>query len=126
VRWSLFMVAIVAEERGGLAAIRRSAQLVTGEWFRALGVLSIASLILGVLVSVPVSLVQVLVAVFDEADLGMSSTGAMIVNSATILCQVLFSSIGTVTYLLLFVDLRNRREGTDLLERVSSLERATP
>jgi hypothetical protein len=34
----------------------------------------------------------------------------------------LFASIGSIVYTVVFLDLRNRREGTDIGERVSQLE----
>jgi hypothetical protein len=126
VRWALFLPALVIEHLGPLESLRRSSQLVEHQWFRAFAVLTITSIILAVLISVPVSIVDVIVAIFDAPGLiNGSSTPAMIVNTASILCQLLFSSIGAIAYVLLFIDLRNRREGTDLLERVSSLEAAT-
>jgi hypothetical protein len=36
--------------------------------------------------------------------------------------RILLASIGSIVYTLLFIDLRNRREGTDIVERVSQLE----
>ena len=39
-----------------------------------------------------------------------------------IVVRILLASIGSIVYTLLFVDLRNRREGTDIFERVSQLE----
>jgi hypothetical protein len=39
-----------------------------------------------------------------------------------VILQILFASIGYIVYAVLFVDLRNRREGTDIVERVSQLE----
>ena len=43
-------------------------------------------------------------------------------NAVGVALQVLFASIGSIVYTLVFVDLRNRREATDILERVSLLE----
>jgi hypothetical protein len=42
----------------------------------------------------------------------------------TFIGRILLASIGSIVYTLLFVDLRNRREGTDIGERVSQLEAA--
>jgi hypothetical protein len=127
VRWSLFVPAIVLEGEGPLAAMRRSSRLVEHEWFRTGAVLTLAGLILAVLTAVPLTLVGLVIGLlglngtFLEGD----GTGSLITNSLTVVVQVLFSSIGTIAYLLLFVDLRNRREGTDLGERISSLEATT-
>ena len=38
---------------------------------------------------------------------------------------MLFGAIAYIAYVLLFIDLRNRREGADLAARVEGLERQT-
>jgi hypothetical protein len=124
VSWFLYLPAVVLEGAGPISALRRSGRLVEGQWFRAAGVLSLASLIVFALIVLPLAVVVMLM---NLAGLGgsvvASNPSATIAsNTATIVLQVLFSSIGAITYVLLFVDLRNRREGTDLVERISSLE----
>jgi hypothetical protein len=124
VRWSLYVPPIVLEGAGPVAGLRRSSRLVEHEWFRAAAVLTLASLILVVLVGMPL-----FIAVFVVTLLGLTGPLAdievatsLITNSLTLVVQVVFSAFGTITYLLLFVDLRNRREGADIGERISSLE----
>jgi Membrane domain of glycerophosphoryl diester phosphodiesterase len=126
VRWSLYLPAVVLEGEGPLGALGRSSRLVEQQWFRAAAVLTVASLILFVLVTVPLLLVGMLVGLLGVGGvLSLSSgPGSLITNSATLIFEVLFSSLGTIAYVLLFVDLRNRREGADLSERISSLEAA--
>jgi hypothetical protein len=124
VRWALLLPAVLIEGRGPLDSIKRSTRLVEHQWFRTFGVLSLASIIVAVLVSVPILLVD---AVFALAVPAARLNGELlqVVNSAaSSICQVLFSSISTIAYVLLFVDLRNRREGADLGERIESLESA--
>jgi hypothetical protein len=124
VRWSMFVPAIVLEGRGPLRALERSNWLVTGHWFHVAGVLSIASLIVGVLVSAPGYVVSLPVGVAAEARGGFGADPVQTVTSQalSLVCQVVFASIGTIAYTLLFTELRNRREGADLAERVSELE----
>ena len=88
--------------------------------------LTLATLILIVLVSVPVLVMDMVFAIigFSNVFTDVENTGPLISNTVTIVVQVLFSSVGTIAYLLLFVDLRNRHEGTDIGERISSLEAA--
>ncbi|HEY2596509.1 MAG TPA: hypothetical protein VGK33_21675, partial [Chloroflexota bacterium] len=43
-------------------------------------------------------------------------------SAVSIVAQILFASMGSIVYAMVFVDLRNRREGTDLAERLSQLE----
>jgi hypothetical protein len=79
-----------------------------------------------VLVSVPVTIVDVLFGVFARPGNTAYQEALQVLNSTvSSVCQVVFSSIATITYLLLFVDLRNRREGVDLSERIGSLEAAS-
>jgi hypothetical protein len=128
VRWSMFVPAIVVEDTGAPRSLGRSGELVRGEWFRAASVLSVASLIVGVLVSAPAYLVDIPLGVVSltRTDLGTSLVQAALRNGVAVAAQILFASIGTVAYTLLFVDLRNRREGTDLAERLAQLEAPLP
>jgi Membrane domain of glycerophosphoryl diester phosphodiesterase len=127
VRWSLFLPAVVVEGHGPLSSLRRSRRLTERQFFRSFAVLTLASVIVVVLVSVPVSLVDIVFnLVMRTSDLEAYQQRLQVLNSTvSSICQVLFSSIGTITYVLLFIDLRNRREGTDLGERIGLLEAAT-
>ena len=40
----------------------------------------------------------------------------------TLILRILFGSVGVIVYTLMFIDLRNRREGTDMAERLTQLE----
>ncbi len=52
VRWSLLGPIMIVERRFGLAAIRRSSELVQGVWWRTLGIVLIAAVIVRVPLSV--------------------------------------------------------------------------
>ena len=45
-RWGLYLAAAVLEDKGPLAALRRSAELTDRHWFRVFAILAIASLTL--------------------------------------------------------------------------------
>ena len=124
VRWSMFVPSAVVEGHGPIAALRRSSELVRGEWFRAASVLGVASLIVLVLASAPAYLVSIPLGVVGVArgNYGTDLVGLALRNGVSIVCQILFASIGTIAYTLLFIDLRNRREGTDLAERLQQIE----
>jgi hypothetical protein len=124
IRWSMYVPAIVLEDTGVTAALRRSGQLMQGQWFRVAGILTIASLIVGILLSVITSLVEVplVVASLFRGQVGLSPAETAISQAVGIIVRILLGSIGTIVYTLVFVDLRNRREGTDLEERLSQLE----
>jgi len=122
VRWAILVPAVVVEQKGPLGALQRSAELTDRQWFRTLGVMILAGIIVLVLVSVPIALVDVVFAIVTLTSTNNETLLQVVNGTASSICQVLFSSIGTIAYVLLFVDLRNRREGADLGERIESLE----
>ena len=126
VRWSLFVPAVVLERRGPLGALRRSSQLVHGEWFRTFGAGSVAAIIVILLTFIPAFVVGVVFGLSGTASAPgrPNVVESMVSNAATTLSQILFSSIAVITYTLLFIDLRNRREGADIAERLTQLEAA--
>jgi hypothetical protein len=87
-----------------------------------LGVMVLAGIIVAVLVSVPIVILDVVFALVTLSNTNGETVLQVVNATASSICQVLFSSIGTIAYVLLFVDLRNRREGADLGERIESLE----
>jgi len=92
-----------------------------------MGVLGVASLIVGILLWVLSALINFPLAIFEatRGQFGLTSTEAAISGGFATIVRILFESIGVIVYTILFVDLRNRREGTDIVERLSQLE-ATP
>jgi glycerophosphoryl diester phosphodiesterase family protein len=122
VRWVLFTPAVVLERRGPLDALERSAALVRGQWFRVLGVLTVIGIIVAILVLVPSGLVSLLTTLV-LSNVGRSMPLTLVNNLASVVGQVLFGAIAYIAYTLLFLDLRNRREGADLEARLESLER---
>jgi hypothetical protein len=120
VRWSLFVPVVVLERLGPLAALQRSGELVSGSWFRVLGVLVVMSIIVQILtglVSGVVSLGLYFLPSIGPASSFLGSVGG-------ILGQIVFGATLYIAYTLLFLDLRNRREGTDIAERLALLESA--
>jgi hypothetical protein len=122
VRWALFTPAVVLEGRGPVGSLGRSASLVQGQWFRAAAVLSVIAAIVFSLASIPSSLIA----------LGLNQTALnnllepRLVQAALRLSelvgQLFFGAITYVGWTLLFLDLRYRREGSDLGARVEALE----
>jgi hypothetical protein len=122
--WSLSLVAVVLEHQGPIGALRRSAQLVDQHWFRAMGIVLVAGLIVSVLQGVPTLLVQLPLTILAllRGQLALSAPEQTISLAFGIVTQVLFASMSGICYVVLFMDLRNRREATDIAERVSQLE----
>jgi hypothetical protein len=123
-RWSLIVPAAVLERCGPLDAIKRSSRLATGEWFRIGAVLSVTSAVVSALVITPLLLLLIAYDLLGLAGSPFAPNAArsFVTNVVTTLVSVPIGSIGIVGYTLLFIDLRNRREGTDLFERITALE----
>jgi hypothetical protein len=124
VRWSMFVAAIVLERLGPMAALRRSSVLVHRNGFRVIAILTVSSLIVAVLLYAPAALVEIPLAVSSASRgvVGFDPAAAAITNAVTVVLRILFGSVGAIVYTLMFVDLRNRREGTDMVERLTQLE----
>ena len=124
VRWSMFVAAAVLERRGPLDALRRSSELVDRQGFRVLAILTVSSLMVGVLLYAPAALIEVplLISSASRGQFGLDPTEAAISGGVSVVLQILFESVGAIVYTLMFVDLRNRREGTDMAERLTQLE----
>ncbi len=130
-RWSLALPSIVLERRGPIDGISRSSQLVAGNWFTATGLLTVVSLIVAVFVYIAIIGGGIAGALIGLGA-GAASQPATIfttiratevaVSLASILGQILFGPLTPIALTLLFIDLRNRREGSDLSERVGALE----
>ena len=58
-RWSMFVAAAVLERRGPLASLARSSELVNHHGFRVLSILTVSSLIVGVLLYAPAALIEI-------------------------------------------------------------------
>jgi hypothetical protein len=125
-RWGMFIGASVLENKGPVAALGRSAQLTERHWFRVFAILTVASVIIQVMLSVLGAFITIPFTIVEafRGQLGLSPAETAITNAVTLVAQILTASIASIVYTVLFVDLRNRREGTDISERVSLLEGA--
>jgi hypothetical protein len=125
VRWSLAIPAILLEEAGPLEAMRRSSALVEGRWFQVFGVWLVMGIVVGILESIPGLLIGAVGAgiAATAADPRAAATAAGIgQNAANIIGSVLFGALSFVAATIMFADARNRREGTDLAERLDQLQ----
>jgi len=125
IKWALWLQPIVLEGRGPVEAIQRSQALMAGNWFRSAGVLLVIGLITGILQALPGGILSILVGgavgLQGGADQGYLAMN-VVSNAANFIAYPLFGGLAFITTTLLFVDLRNRHEGTDLEERLSELE----
>jgi hypothetical protein len=122
--WSMYLCAVVLERRGPVGALGRSAQLVDRHWFRVVAILVLAGLIVSIVQSAPTLLVQLplYISAALRGQTALSGPELAASSAVSIVAEILFASMGSIVYAMVFVDLRNRREGTDLAERLSQLE----
>lgn len=123
VRFSLASPALMLERQGALPAMRRSAKLVTGAWWRTFGVLAL-TLLISFLISLIIAIPFVIIATaadseglaglysgngpdYDWPYLIITGIGAMIASTITY-------PISAGVTVLLYVDQRIRREALDL------------
>src|SRR5262249_50717000 len=101
-------------------------QLVNRQWFRVVAILTLGGLMVAVLQYAPSALIQIPLGVnaATRGQFGLAPVEQAISIGASVAVQILFASLASIIYTLLFIDLRSRREGTDLAERLRQLELA--
>jgi Membrane domain of glycerophosphoryl diester phosphodiesterase len=124
IRLSLTLPAVVLERISPVDAIKRSWHLTTGSFWRLFGILLLTALIVGVAGSVLTIPFTLLEAVIGHGSAGLfsiattTSAAALIVGGiGTILATTITRPISASVNVLLYVDLRMRREGLDLALR---------
>ncbi|WP_043264585.1 membrane protein [Streptomyces sp. CT34] len=141
VRYSLASPALMLEKQGVIAAMRRSAKLVRGAWWRVLGVQLLAYLLVAIVqfvIQIPATLIAFLIggeSLMDWANGTSSGTGwpfLIVLGIGAIISSAITFPISAGVTVLVYVDQRIRREALDLeLARAAGLpgydtEPATP
>lgn len=115
--------AVVIEEVGPLAALRRSWQLTRANWWRIFGMTLVVSLLVGVIsqvVMIPVSLLTSFLGtvVSPHGGSGQDAGMAVALGIATAVLGALVGALGyafqTSVMALLYMDLRMRKDGLDI------------
>ncbi|MBW1603260.1 hypothetical protein JJV70_14355 [Streptomyces sp. JJ66] len=122
IRFTLSPAALMLERAGVLTAMRRSAKLVRGSWWRIFGIQLLAALIVGVLgfiISLPATLIATAVGGGSGGLLGgppaeLSWTYLIIVGIGSVLTSTITLPFTAGVTALLYIDARIRREGLDL------------
>jgi hypothetical protein len=109
VRWSLTVAAMMAEDIGPIRGLGRSWNLVTGSWWRTLGILLIVGILQAIISYGLVIFLGLIAAIFATGDFQ-----AALVQIGGTLLSTLVSPITTIAVVLLYFDLRVRKEGLDL------------
>jgi MFS family permease len=115
--------AVVIEEIGPLAAMRRSWALTTGNWWRALGLTLVVAIMVSVIaqvVTIPVSLLSVFFTgvVSPHGGPDQAVAAAVALGVATAVIGAMVGAVGyafqTSVMALLYLDLRMRKDGLDI------------
>ncbi|NJO07805.1 MAG: hypothetical protein HC876_21055 [Chloroflexaceae bacterium] len=115
---------IVIEGYGPIGALRRSWNLVTGSFWRVVGILVVTWLLVGVLQWLPAYVVQLVLQILFSApeEFFMLQSFSTIANYVIL---IVFLPIQMTALTLLYYDVRVRKEGLDLELKVHSDNLAT-
>ncbi|MDX3232850.1 glycerophosphoryl diester phosphodiesterase membrane domain-containing protein [Streptomyces sp. ME19-01-6] len=123
IRYSLAAPALMLEKRGLGAAMRRSAKLVRGAWWRVFGIQLLALLIafvVSAVVEIPTSLLGMAVGGDNAMDwlsgesVSVSWTFLVVIGIGGVIASTITLPISAGVAALLYVDQRIRREALDL------------
>jgi hypothetical protein len=118
-RWSFTAPALLLEEQGVFAAMRRSFRLVHGSFWRVLGITLLAQLLVGVgstVIQMPFALVSTLFQDADRmyADFWTNLGQLSVQGIGKVLAGAVFYPFAAAVTTLLYIDVRMRHEGLDV------------
>jgi hypothetical protein len=109
VRWTLAVAAMMGEDLGPIRGLSRSWNLVRGQWWRTFGILLLVVIMQSVIGYALGFLFGLIAVAVTSGDVQLAVVGV----GSTIL-GALVSPITTIAVVLLYFDLRVRKEGLDL------------
>jgi hypothetical protein len=124
IKWIMAPAALMLEGVGPIAALRRSWTLTTGNWWRTFGILVLTAIIVSIITQIVATPVSFLAFGFGSFTSTPASTEDALLESLPVLLIVqavtaVFTAIGFAfqagVTALLYVDLRVRREGFDIV-----------
>jgi hypothetical protein len=124
VRLLVAIPVVVLEVSSPVAALRRSWLLVQGNWWRVFGVYLLAAIVVGVvagLIELPFTIARELISGHGSLGLGFASTAAPTVSALIvgaiggIIATTCTRPVSAGVSVLLYADLRMRKEGLDLV-----------
>lgn len=124
IKWIMAPAALMLEGVGPITALRRSWTLTTGNWWRTFGILVLTAIIVSIITQVVAAPVSFLAFGFGSFSTTPASTEAALLESLPVLLIVqavtaVFTAVGFAfqagVTALLYVDLRIRREGFDIV-----------
>jgi hypothetical protein len=109
IRWSMSLAAMMAENIGPIQGFSRSWNLVKGQWWRTFGVLLVVGILQLVISFALGALFGIVAAAVTTGDLRLATEAI-----GSTLLSTMVSPITTIAVVLLYFDLRVRKEGLDL------------
>lgn len=125
--WGLAPAALIAEDNGPIESLRRSYRLVKGSWWRVLGMLIVATIIVTVIVSIVTTPIQLAVTFGSGfADAPNQAMGGFLAANTLIsgLATALTLPFSAAVVVALFYDQKVRKEGYDLERLIADLGEA--
>jgi hypothetical protein len=115
VRWSVSPVALAIERSGPIASLGRSWDLTRGSWWHTLGTIVVWFILLIVLEGVASGISGVIVGILAVS--GSLVVANLLTSIISLLVGLLVTPISLAIYVVLYYELRARREGFDLAMR---------
>lgn len=130
IRWSLVVPVVVLEGTGPSGSLGRSWRLVRGSWWRVFGILLLIQFIVGLaseLIQAPFGLGSGLGNVFGpHGSGGVSIMGVILSGVGVIIAGAVTAPLLAGGVVLLYIDLRMRREGMDIALRSAAGDARPP
>ncbi|GGK64781.1 membrane protein [Sphaerisporangium melleum] len=124
-RLALASPAVVLERRGVTDAMRRSWRLVSGDFWRVLGILVLTQImvsVLGGILSVPVTIVSMVVSLGGQGSLAATVVTTVLFAIGGVLSSMITYPIQAGVNGLLYTDRRMRAEAFDLVLHTAAVE----
>lgn len=121
-RWFVAPVVILTERCGPVAALRRSWRLTQGSFWRLFGLLILMFVLNGVVLSLPLTLIQFFAVILLTTQVLGAVNGVL--TGLGYLVSILWYPFLALTLVLVYYDLRVRKENLDLELRIRALEMA--
>jgi hypothetical protein len=124
--WTSFMLAnqvVVLERAGPVRALRRSWRLVRHSFWRVFGITLLAQLIVGIasaILKLPFTIPAGVIAAHSGDSLHPPIAAVVIGMVGTIVSRTLTGALQAGVFVLLYVDLRMRKEGLDIALRTAT------
>jgi hypothetical protein len=125
VRLQLWMAALFSENLGGAAAVRRSWDLVKGQWWRVTGVGFVSGIVIWILGVAIAALAGFVIGVIGARGVAPDAMFRRLqfIGAFAQVSRLLTMPLLTAVWLALYQDLKLRREGGDLSARAEALSR---